>query len=98
MNQTIADALKSKNWRNSMIIILRPELKTELFEWIKLDFLQMKNSWWPVANTDNRPYKVCFTDSSLFAIGIKIQYDNKFYQYTEYFSESEQCLPICNTC
>ena len=95
MNQTIADALKTKNWRNSMIIKLRPELQTELLEWIKLDFLQMKNSWWPIKNKDNRPYKVCFTDSSLFAIGIKVQYDNKFYQYTEYFSESEQNLPIC---
>ena len=95
MNQTIADALKSKYWKNSMKIILRPELKRELLEWISLDFLQMRHTWWPVMNKDNRPYKVSFSDSSLFAIGIKIQYDNRFYQYTEYFSETEQNLPIC---
>ena len=95
MNQTIADALKSAKWKNSMKINLRPELKEELFEWIKLDFLKMSNTWWPILNADKRPYKVSFTDSSLFAIGVKIQFDNKFYQYTEYFSELEQKLPIC---
>ena len=95
MNQTIADALRLKTWKNSMKIHLRPELKNELIEWIKLDFLKMRHSWWPTLNKDQRPYKVTFTDSSTFAIGVKIQFDNKFYQYTEYFSENEQNLPIC---
>ena len=95
MNQEIADALTRKTWRNSMIINLRPELLKELREWIKLDFLQMKNSWWPINNKDHRPHKVSFTDSSLFAIGVKIQFDNKFYSYTEYFSERDQNIPIC---
>ena len=95
MNQTIADALKEPNWKNNMIIKLRPKLKNELHEWIKLDFLEMRHQWCPVYNNDNQPFKVSFTDSSLFAIGIKIQYQNNIYSYTEYFSEADQAKPIC---
>ena len=95
MNQTIADALASEKWSNSMQIELTSDLRVELEEWIKLDFLQMRHTWWPVLNKDNRPYKVTFTDSSLFAIGIKIQYDNRLYSYTEYFDEWDQPKPIC---
>ena len=95
MNQTIADALKEPNWKNNMIIKLRPKLKNELHEWIKLDFLEMRHQWCPVYNNDNQPFKVSFTDSSLFVIGIKIQYQNNIYSYTEYFSETDQAKPIC---
>ena len=95
MNQSIADALKHPKWSNNMSIELRPELLTELLEWIKLDFLKMRHIWWPTLNTDNRPYKVTFTDSSLFAIGVKIQIDHQFYSYTEYFNERDQNRPIC---
>ena len=95
MNQTIADALKDPKWKNSMQIQLRPKLKEELFEWIKLDFLQMRHMWRPIYNNDNQPYKVTFTDASLFAIGIKIQYQNKIFSYTEYFNETDQAKPIC---
>lgn len=95
MNQTIADALKDPNWKNNMKIKLRPKLKNELHEWIKLDFLEMRHQWCPIYNNDNQPYKVSFTDASLFAIGIKIQYKNNIYSYTEYFSEADQAKPIC---
>ena len=95
MNQTIADALKHPKWKNNMQIVLRPKLKEELFEWIKLDFLQMRHMWRPTFNKDNLPCKVTFTDASLFAIGIKVQYQNKMYAYTEYFNENDQAKPIC---
>ena len=95
MNQSIADALTQSNWSNNMQIELRPKLLEELLEWIKLDVLKMRHTWWPVLNQDHRPYKVTFTDSSLFAIGVKIQIDQKFYSYTEYFNEKDQNRPIC---
>ena len=95
MNQAIADALKSKNWKNNMPIKITSKLEEELREWIKLDFLKMRHGWQPINNTDNQPYKITFTDSSLFAIGIKIQYNNRIYSYTEYFDEIDQARPIC---
>ena len=95
MNDTIKNALKDPNWKTSMIIPLTHKLFLELSEWIKLDFLQMRHTWWPTLNTDQRPYKVTFTDSSLFAIGVKIQHNNKVYAYTEYFNERDQQRPIC---
>ena len=95
MNQTIADSLKDPKWKNSMKIKLRPKLIEELQEWIKLDFLEMRHNWCPINNKDNQPFKVTFTDSSTFAIGIKIQYKNKIYSYTEYFNEADQAKPIC---
>ena len=78
MNRFIAQANK-QNLRNSDILVLDDELISELKEWVKLDFLKMKNNFLP-QNLDGLHHKLSFTDASSFSASAVV------------FTESDDCL------
>ena len=93
MNRRIAE-LYAKNALPSHIVQFDPELRAEISEWIKLDFLEMKHVWTDI-KSDHRAHVITWTDASSFSIGVVIfEHEGEVITKQWCFDEEIQQLPI----
>ena len=94
MNKIIA-LLTKKGFPPGHVITIEGELKEELEEWIKLDFLQMRHVWSGILQSDDLPHIITWTDASSFSIGVVIlAQTDQIISKQWFFDEETQKQPI----
>ena len=94
MNRVIAE-LNRQNRPADFFLQLDDELKAEICEWLKLDFLKMSHSWADKFQTEVPPHRVTFTDASSFsASAVVFCKDGSVLTRQWFFDEETQPLPI----
>ena len=94
MNKVIAQ-LTAKNADPLTKIKFTSELRKELEEWVKLDFLKMRHVWSDLLSVSDLPYVITFTDASSFsACALIFKSNSEAISKQYFFSEEIQKLPI----
>ena len=94
MNRLIAELNRKKAKPDTKIHFER-ELREELEEWLKLDFLKMSHCWSEKFQTEVPPHRVTFTDASSFsASAVVFCKDGSVLSRQWFFDEETQPLPI----
>ena len=94
MNRKIADLTMAKK-DPEFIVEFDSELRTELEEWVKLDFLKMSHVWNASFEPKISPHRVTFTDASSFsASAVIFCKDGTVISKQWFFDEETQPLPI----
>ena len=94
MNRMIAHLNRIKAV-GTFFITFDDELRVELEQWLKLDFLKMKHCWNENFDTKNIPHRLTFTDASSFSASAVVFCKNgSIYTRQWFFDEDTQPLPI----
>ena len=94
MNRVIKEANKNK-LGNADFVILDHQLKSELAEWLRLDFLKMKARFIESPETETLDNKLTFTDASSFSASALIFDENSDVEIKQwFFDEDTQAEPI----
>ena len=94
MNLVIA-ALNRKKAVGTFVVKFHAELREELSQWLKLDYLKMKHCWKQSFDTSVVPHRITFTDASSFsASAVVFCTDGSVFTRQWFFDEETQPLPI----
>ena len=94
MNRTIAYLNRIKAV-GTFRVRFDAELRAELEQWLKLDFLKMKHCWNDNFDTKNVPHRLTFTDASSFSASAVVFCKNgSIFTRQWFFDEETQPLPI----
>ena len=94
MNLIIAQ-LNRKKAVGTFRVTFNAELRKELMEWLKLDYLKMRHCWKQNFDTSVVPHRITFTDASSFsASAVVFCKDGSVFTRQWFFDEETQPLPI----